>query len=235
MTAVDPDRMARLEVMEGAHFWSVGRDHLTRLLLTRYDMSPPYLDAGAGTARFARTLAAKHRSVYWFDIGAVDPPGFRASITSIPLAPGSVGTVFARDVLEHVDDVAALAECHRVLRPGGVLLVTVPGWPSLWGPRDVVSGHLRRYRRRDLRRVVEAAGFVVEEMRGYQFLLLPLVVISRLLTQRSGPEALHREERIGGRTNALLTAINHTEAGAARWKAVRPPTGSTLVMIARRP
>ena len=40
------------------------------------------------------------------------------------------------DVLEHIDDDRGmLAEMHRVLAPGGTLLVTVPAFPFLWGPR----------------------------------------------------------------------------------------------------
>ena len=86
-----------------------------------------------------------------------------------------MGTVLARDVLEHVDDDAALGECPRALRPGGLLVVLVPAWPALWSDRDVRAGHLRRYRRRGLRKLVESAGFTVAELRGYQFVLLPAI------------------------------------------------------------
>jgi SAM-dependent methyltransferase len=227
--------VARLEVMEGAHFWSVGRDRLTRLLIDRYHMDEPYLDAGAGTARFAKDLADEGRRVHWFDITHASSPGFRASIESIPMRSGSMGTILVRDVLEHVDDGAALAECYRVLRPGGHLLVTVPGWPLLWGPRDSVSGHLRRYTRLGLRTALTGHGLQVLELRGYQFFLLPLVVVARISSRRAGIEALRREESLGAAANRILTRVNLIEAGLGRWKATRPPTGSTLVAVAQRP
>jgi SAM-dependent methyltransferase len=228
------DRLPRLEAMEGSHFWSLGRDVLTRALMERHRMAPPFVDAGAGTGAFAAGIAAEGRDVVWFDIAPTRPPGFRASITAIPLRTGSAGTIITRDVLEHVDDRAALAECARVLRRGGHLLVTVPGWPSLWGPRDTLAGHLRRYRWRDLMALVDWAGFDVVEKRGYQFALLPLVFVSRSVARARKGRQVVAEEQVGGVLGRVLTEVNVREAGLARSGRVRPPTGSTLVVVAVR-
>lgn len=47
----------------------------------------------------------------------------------LPLADASVDAVFAVHVLEHlIDWLPTVAECHRVLRPGGVLHVMSPHW-----------------------------------------------------------------------------------------------------------
>lgn len=220
-------RLERLRSLEGNHFWSIGRDRLVDTLIDRYRMTAPFLDAGAGTGHFARQLGPE---CLWFDTGPVEPGGIRASVLDMPFPSESIGTLLARDVLEHVDDKAALAEARRVLRRGGHLLVTVPAWPSLWGPRDEAAGHLRRYRRAGLRRVVEQQGFRVEEMRGYQFLLLPLMISTRLLARITGEEGAEREEGVGP-FNGLLTRVNLFEAGLAnrRWPA--PPTGSSLVLV----
>ena len=121
-----------------------------------------------------------------------------------------------------------------MLEPGGLLVVLVPAWPSLWSDRDVRAGHLRRYRGRGLRRLVEEAGFAVEEQRGYQFLLLPALAASRLASASWGPGVVDREERQPGRLNGLLTRVNTWEASLARWRVARPPTGSTIVVVARR-
>ena len=228
------DRLDRLAAMEGTHFWSIGRDVLVKALIDRHRMEPLFVDAGSGTGSFARTLADDGRQVTFFDTGPTEEPGFRASITEIPLRTHSVGTVMARDVLEHVDDVAALAECARVLRSGGHLLITVPGWPSLWGPRDERAGHLRRYRWHQLTSVVEHAGFDVVERRGYQLALLPLMFASRSLARLRPERQLAAEERAGGALQKPLAAINVAEAGLARTGRFRPPTGSTLALVAQR-
>jgi SAM-dependent methyltransferase len=49
--------------------------------------------------------------------------------TGLPFAPASVDRVFAVHVLEHlVDFLPLIDECHRILRPGGVLHVMSPWW-----------------------------------------------------------------------------------------------------------
>jgi SAM-dependent methyltransferase len=99
------------------------------------------LDLGCGTGELARTLAASGFQVTGCDIaprmlahaGAADPgttaswlrldPAWR----TLPLQPGRLDGLVASSVLEYVPDpVTVLAECARVLRPGGVLLCTVP-------------------------------------------------------------------------------------------------------------
>lgn len=234
MSVDQADDLARLAAMEGDHFWSIGRDVLVKALIDRHRMAPWFVDAGSGTGSFARALGQDETRVTFFDTGPTEPPGFRASITAIPLRSESVGTVMARDVLEHVDDRAALAECGRVLRRGGHLLITVPGWPSLWGPRDEMAGHLRRYRWRQLTTIVERAGFDVVERRGYQFVLLPLVILSRAIARWRPQRQLAAEERVGGVIQKPLTAINVAEASLAYRGRIRPPTGSTLALVAER-
>jgi SAM-dependent methyltransferase len=77
----------------------------------------------------------------------------------------------AAEVLEHIgDDRRAMTELARVLKPGGVLSVTVPRWfPELvnWALDDdyhapaAAGGHVRIYRESALRSRLEAAGLQV--------------------------------------------------------------------------
>lgn len=93
-------------------------------------------------------------------------------ITAIDQPDGSWDLVMANHVLEHVDDEAALAEFHRVLRPGGQVVLTVPmieGWDESFedarlttdAERKLYYGdptHLRFYGR-DIRARIRRAGF----------------------------------------------------------------------------
>ncbi len=99
------------------------------------------------------------------------------NIEEIALEPDSVDAVICSHVLEHVDDVAALASLYRILRPGGLAILMVPmveGWdetyenPAVTGRHDRVLhfgqwDHMRMYGR-DFRERVRAAGFELDEV-----------------------------------------------------------------------
>ena len=70
----------------------------------------------------------------------------RARAEAIPLASSSVDAIVATDILEHLDDdLAALEEFRRILKPGGQAVITVPAFQFLWSEHDVVLMHRRRY------------------------------------------------------------------------------------------
>ena len=106
----------------------------------------------------------------------------QADATVLPFADQSIHLVTALDVLEHLDDDAAcLAECRRVLRPEGGLLISVPALQTLWGRQDVLSEHRRRYGSRQLRERVTAAGFRIQRLSYFNTLLFPPILVVRLL------------------------------------------------------
>ncbi len=100
----------------------------------------------------------------------------RLDITAIDLPTASVDMVIANHVLEHVDDRAALSELHRILRPGGQAVLTVPlieGFDATYeNPAHATpearrlhygdADHLRWYGR-DFRDRLAAPGFSVAE------------------------------------------------------------------------
>lgn len=87
----------------------------------------------------------------------------------LPVADRSVDTIVSYDVFEHVADPSAvLAECRRVLRPGGQLLIGTWGWyhpfaPHLWSVMPVPWAHVlfsERVMLRVCRRVYESDWYV---------------------------------------------------------------------------
>jgi ubiquinone/menaquinone biosynthesis C-methylase UbiE len=117
-----------------------------------------------------------------------------ASIYELPFPDAAFDAVILSEVLEHVDREAdGLAEVRRVLKPGGLAIVTVPhaDYPFWWDPinktletlfgshirRGPLTGiwarHVRLYTPERLREVVRAAGLEVEEERSFTHRCLP--------------------------------------------------------------
>ena len=88
------------------------------------------------------------------------------------------------DVLYHSgvrDDDEALEEFHRVLKPGGVLILNLPAFERFRGTHDAAVHTQRRYRARDIRRKLEKAGFDIELITYRNTLLLPAAMAVRLM------------------------------------------------------
>lgn len=74
-----------------------------------------------------------------------------ADVCALPIEDASVDVVLSANLLEHVpDDVRALSEFHRVLKPGGLAGVIVPAGPGTYDYYDAFLGHERRYKRGEL-------------------------------------------------------------------------------------
>jgi SAM-dependent methyltransferase len=86
----------------------------------------------------------------------------QADACALPLRDESVDAALSANLLEHVpDDVRALAELRRVLRPGGRAVVVVPSAPRLYDYYDRFLGHERRYGHGELARKAREVGLEV--------------------------------------------------------------------------
>ncbi len=127
------------------------------------------------------------------------------------------------NVLEHIeDDAAFLRDVHRVLEPGGRLLILVPALPAIYGALDQALEHYRRYTREGLRRRLEEARFGVREL---YYMNLPgaasWFIVSRLLRRRTlSADQVRLYDR---------WVIPWVVRAEAVWK---PPLGQSLLAIA---
>jgi SAM-dependent methyltransferase len=141
------------------------------------------LDLGCGAGRHAAEACRRGATVVALDMSApdlkeardrmteFDAPGSRSvavqgDALQLPFADGTFDRIIAAEVLEHIPaDEAAMAELARVLRPGGLVAVTVPRWGPeqvCWALSDayhqVEGGHIRIYRKSQLRSRLESVG-----------------------------------------------------------------------------
>src|SRR5205807_4856726 len=161
----------------------------------------------------------------------------RASAAQLPFQNGRFDLVTSFDVIYSLeDDVerAAIGEMFRVLKPGGRLILNVAALEALRGNHSVLSGEVRRYSKRDLRRRLEAAGFRVTHSTYTNLTILPMVAAIRL-KQRLGGDHVESQEEItvpAGPINALLSGLLAIEAAALR--VVNMPIGSSLLAVAEK-
>jgi SAM-dependent methyltransferase len=97
----------------------------------------------------------------------------KGDVTRLPFADGVFDIVVCSEVLEHIPDAAAaLREIIRILKPGGDLVVSVPRylpericWLLSRAYHEEPGGHIRIYKQRDLRHLLEDAGTSCERIR----------------------------------------------------------------------
>jgi SAM-dependent methyltransferase len=96
-------------------------------------------------------------------------------LARLDLPDAAFDAAVCAEVLEHLDDDrATLSELARVLRPGGLLLVTVPANPDRYDWTDRWAGHRRRYEAPVLEARMRAAGFAAPRVQGWGFPLTGL-------------------------------------------------------------
>lgn len=246
MDAAEYDNIAALEL---EHWYYSGKRKFVRQWIER--VRPPQstdtlLDCGAGTGQFAKEMESACRVLVLDDHEEalrMLRQRFRAEqILSlagdrVPLPDGSLEYVTALDVLEHVpDDAAVVKGFHRLLKPGGLAVVTVPASMALWSDWDVALHHFRRYRRAQLRALFPASEWDVEYVNYTNVLVYPAVWAVRKwrgLRKSAGSNgaAARTEDKVpAGWLNNLLRA---QFTALAHWR-VPFPFGVSLVLVARR-
>lgn len=196
------------------------------------------LEIGAGTGALSARFGDRDRRVVTdVDPEAVDHLRRRFSgrpdvtVRSLNLAAGDVldqpvDTAMAINVLEHIhDDAGALRALAQSVRPGGTLVLFVPGYDQLYGDFDRKVGHVRRYTPTTLRSAVDRAGLTVHLCRPVNLLggLAWWAAVRKGGTGSPRPRMVRMYDRTVVPATRLLEAV------------VRPPFGQSIFCVARVP
>lgn len=182
---------ADLYQLEETHFWHRLKRQLLLRLIQKYSplSNPKILDMGCGTGKNVETFNSIGQA-YGVDLSPeaikfchrrhlsriyqepVEKTHFKAS---------SFDVITLLDVLEHVQDKKTVKEAYRLLKPDGVLIITVPAYPWMWSRWDEELFHHRRYTKSSLLSLFP--NFKIQKISYFNsFLLLPAFFVRAIKT-----------------------------------------------------
>ena len=241
---MEVEEYARIAAAEDDHWWYRN----TRALMA--EMLGPWLgsglrilDAGCGPGGNGAWLAT-HGRVIGIDLAREALEFVRerrpttapvlASAERMPFADGAFDVAVAVTVLYTVrDDVAALGELARVVRPGGAVLLFEPAFRLLRRAHDATVHGLRRYRRDELADLAGRAGFRVRRATyAYSFLAPPAAALA-LLERRKADQGEDTGSDVERR--ALDRVFAPLAEAERRWLTRHTlPFGTSVAVVATR-
>ena len=206
------------------------------------------LDAGCGSGGM---LAQLHREFPGAELSGIDESEhaielcrarntgaqlLRAGVHQLPFPDATFDVVLSLDVWVNagVDDALAAHETHRVLRPGGKLILNLAAFEFLKGAHDEAVGAVRRYTRPQVRALLEGAGFAIERITYWNATLTPPIAVVRWLSRRQLAQGEVRSDfrRLPSFLNAALARLAALELTASRHLSL--PFGTSIFAVARK-
>lgn len=203
------------------------------------------LDAGCGTGGLLARLSVLGRPLAGLDFnpaaagraaaksGAATAAG---DANRLPFADAAFAALTSCDVLCHraVDPARALREFHRVLMPGGSVVLNLPAYQWLHSAHDVRVHNDRRFTAGSARAVLAEAGFTRIEARYWNTLLLPLMILQRKVLRSDADHDSSDVAPFPAWLDAALHGATVIERAGTR-AGLRYPAGGSILLVATRP
>ncbi|MBF0216858.1 MAG: methyltransferase domain-containing protein [Candidatus Omnitrophica bacterium] len=231
-------------------WWIIARGEILRALLNKYILTGDnkVLDVGSGmgcNSVFFSDLSLS-RGIYGIDILKGESEcalkkGYKkilnADIETFSFEGDGdyrdFDIVIAADILEHLkSDKGTLEKIHGIMSARGTLLVTVPANGFLWSQHDITLGHLRRYSRKSLSKLITEAGFKIERVSYFNFFFFVPILLMRSLGKLLRLKQQEYFKPLPRIINRLFTGIFLAEKHLLRKFDL--PAGVSLVCIARK-
>ena len=235
--------------VEQVHWWYLGMEKITRAVLNQWyscTSSSSILDAGCGTGAAMSSYLVDYGIVTGIDVSSLALGFCRkrnltslalASVARIPFLSESFNLVTSFDVLYEqavVNDLQALAEFFRILRPGGLTLLRLPAYDWLRGQHDFTIHTARRYTVPQVKRLLKDSGFQPLRVTYANTFLFPLALAKRLLERIFPPIPFSSDLSVKvGMLNGLLKRILASEAFFVSY--IGLPFGLSVIALAQKP
>ena len=225
--------------VEAAHFWFTHRrDLILGYLQEHLGTSGKGLDLGCGSGYTTEWLAEKGYAMVGID--AYAPPitqkptlAFFQSGDIFSISPqAEFDFVLLLDVLEHIpNDKVFLERAFEFLKPGGLLLMTVPAFEGLWTSIDDHAGHLRRYTLKTAHAILPPNNKTIVSTYFF-FMTFPLYLLSRVRWLLNKKKPGNSELTLSPLPNLICGALCFLERLLLKF--VSLPLGSSLLLLLRK-
>lgn len=226
--------------LETTHWWFLAKQKFISIVFPKIN-HPKILDIGAGTGGTTQFLQ-HYGLVTGLEVNqtAIDFARKRGlkiikgSAAKLPFNKNIFDVVCFFDVLYHqqINDVQALKEAYRILKPGGYLIVTDCAFEFLRGPHDKAVKARERYIRGELVAKIEKVGFVVQKASYIFWLVFPLTIIKRLIDRYrakfTNKKVFSDTEAVPKTINSILLTICNFEAKLLKY--LNLPWGSSIII-----
>ena len=248
--------MADKDTMPEAHFRSQDKLeyhywwHQNRLTMSsrwlegRIGQGPVMMDLGSGTGGFLDQLSKHFKASRAVGV-EVSPLGLEMCseknldvltgdlMKPLEVEPNSIDLVTIMDVMEHLpDDAPVLQSSFAMLKPGGYFMASIPANAWMFSTWDEQLGHFRRYSRKQVIKVVTAAGFQVEKcMYGFSYLYVPAALRRKHGNVYDDDNCIFPP--VSPFVNRLLCIAGRFESWISKW--IPMPFGLSVFVLARKP
>ena len=243
LSTYEASHLETLSEIEEIHFWfQRRRDKICKAVERYVPKSSRILEIGGGTGFIASKL--KHLG-FEIEMADVHSNGFdyakQKGIDKLyqfdlfnPPFEKEFDVICLFDVLEHLHDSLRALEClKKMLRPHGMLLMTVPAHPWLWSRDDVIAGHACRYTKRAMKELFEQSNLKLVHARYFFSAILPLLVLRKWMRRDDGSllkQGEIFEPKMPPALNSALSALTKTEFCLDRF--LPNFTGGSLLAVA---
>lgn len=230
-------------------YWFQHRSKVICSLLRNIGLPSVLWEVGSGNGFMSASIEALGTKVVAIEPGEA---GARAALArgiahsicglleELDLPTSSIPMFGCFDVLEHVENPENLIkEMHRLLEPGGRIIVTVPGLPCLWSQVDEFAGHFRRYTPKALDNLFKRCNFQKVYSGYFMMSLVPAIYWLRTRPYRKGirnsTEEIKKQgatELTGSDKKYLLQMLKYTlslEHRLMNW--IPLPYGSSVIGV----
>ena len=184
-----------LDVSEGSSWWYETRNRIILGTVRKYGNSDCLWDIGSGpgvvgsylTKNGVSCIGVEPSKSGVFVAAERGLPSVLSDLVSLRLPDDCIGQIGLFDVYEHIEyRDEFLAEIFRVLKPGGLIFITVPALNLLWSESDVEADHFLRFSKNKLRDEISSSGLRIQSVDFFFWTLVLPVLMLRALPFRFG-------------------------------------------------